>query len=191
MTHYADIWQFGRDDKPWPLGFLFMTPPNEGQGAFASKVLVTAPMAFSQVKAWEQTTIGRRTADYRQWKEQQCNQLLGMVEVLHPGFSTCIEAVNTASPLTIRDFYGAKEGGICGYSKDYNNLALSQLPVVTKVRNLLLTGQNNNLHGFCGVPLTAIQTCEAILGRNYVLNQLNHETANSTLSVPRNDARLD
>ena len=168
-----------------------MTPPNEGQGAFASKVLVTAPMAFSQVEAWEQTTIGHRTADYRQWKEQQCNQLLGMVEVLHPGFSTCIEAVNTASPLTIRDFYGAKEGGICGYSKDYNNLALSQLPVVTKVRNLLLTGQNNNLHGFCGVPLTAIQTCEAILGRNYVLNQLNHETANSTLSVPRNDACLD
>ena len=190
MARYADIWQFGRDDKPWPLGFLFMTPPNEGQGAFASKVLVTAPMAFSQVEAWEQTTIGHRTADYRQWKEQQCNQLLAMVEVLHPGFSTCIETVNTASPLTIRDFYGAKEGGICGYSKDCNNLALSQLPVVTKVSNLFLTGQNNNLHGFCGVPLTAIQTCEAILGRNYVLNQLNHETANSTLSVPRDDARL-
>ena len=61
---------------------------------------------------------------------------------------------------------------------------------MTKVSNLFLTGQNNNLHGFCGVPLTAIQTCEAILGRNYVLNQLNHETANSTLSVPRDDARL-
>ena len=50
---------------------------------------------------------------------------------------------------------------------------LSQVPVVTKVRNLVLTGQNNNLHGFCGVPLTAINTCEAILGTNEIINKIN------------------
>lgn len=54
-------------------------------------------------------------------------------------------------------------------------MALSQLPVITKVDNLLLTGQNNNLHGFCGVPLTAINTAEAILGRNFVLNKINEK----------------
>ena len=48
----------------------------------------------------------------------------------------------------------------------------SQLPVVTRVDNLLLTGQNNNLHGFCGVPLTAINTCEALLGRNHIVNKI-------------------
>jgi all-trans-retinol 13,14-reductase len=62
---------------------------------------------------------------------------------------------------------------MCGYSKDYKNIALSQVPVVTKVKNLLLTGQNNNLHGFCGVPLTAISTAEVILGHNTILNKLN------------------
>ena len=71
------------------------------------------------------------------------------------------------------DFYGAKDGGICGYAKNCQNIALSQVPVVTKVSNLLLTGQNNNLHGFCGVPLTAINTCEAILGINYIINKIN------------------
>ena len=81
--------------------------------------------------------------------------------------------MNTASPLTIRDFYGVKEGSISGYSKDCKNIALSQVPVVTKVKNLLLTGQNNNLHGFCGVPLTAINTCETILGNNYIINRIN------------------
>ena len=60
-------------------------------------------------------------------------------------------------------------------NKDYKNMALSQLPVVTKISNLMLTGQNNNLHGFCGVPLTAISTEEYILGRNYVLNKLNEQ----------------
>jgi hypothetical protein len=51
------------------------------------------------------------------------------------------------------------------------------VPVVTKIKNLLLTGQNNNLHGFCGVPLTAINTCEAILGVNHIVNRLNAQSS--------------
>ena len=98
-----------------------------------------------------------------------------MDEELHPGFRESVEKINTSSPLTIRDFYGVKEGALCGFSKDCQNITFSQLPVVTKINNLLLTGQNNNLHGFCGVPLTAINTCEAILGINSVIEKLNVE----------------
>ena len=173
MTRYADVWNFSRTDRPWPLGFLMMTPPNEEQGEFATKVLITAPMPFDMVRQWENTTVGRRGAEYEAWKAKCAELLLAQIEEMHPGFQTCIEAINTSSPLTIRDFYGVKEGSICGYAKDCRHIALSQVPVVTKVRNLLLTGQNVNLHGFCGVPLTAITTCEAILGRNYVVNKIN------------------
>lgn len=173
MTRYGDIWNFGQKDKPWPLGFLFMTPPAEGQGQWADKALVTAPMLFDEVREWENTTTGRRGAGYEAWKEGRTKVLLAQIEEIHPGFSACIEAVNAASPLTIRDYYGAKEGTMCGFSKDCGNIVLSQLPVVTKLDNLLLTGQNNNLHGFCGVPLTAIQTCEALLGTNYIVNKIN------------------
>ena len=95
------------------------------------------------------------------------------MEELYPDFRSCVEAVNTASPLTIRDFYGIKEGAMCGYSKDCHNMVMSQVPVVTKVKNLFMTGQNCNIHGFCGVPLTAINTCEAILGRNYIIEKIN------------------
>jgi all-trans-retinol 13,14-reductase len=52
-------------------------------------------------------------------------------------------------------------------------MMMSQLPIATKVKNLLLTGQNTNGHGFCGVPLMAIKTSEAILGKNFILNKLN------------------
>ena len=100
------------------------------------------------------------------------DQVLNRMERLYPDFRSLIAYSFASSPLTIRDYYGAKEGTICGFSKDWQNIALSQLPVVTKVRNLLLTGQNNNLHGFCGVPLTAINTCEAILGLNYVIEKV-------------------
>lgn len=173
MTKYADVWNFSRTDRPWPLGFLFMTPPNEDQGEYATKVLVTAPMPFQMVKQWEHTTVGHRGADYEKWKADCARLLLEQLEEMHPGFSEAIEAINTSSPLTIRDYYGVKEGSICGYAKNCQNIILSQVPVVTKIRNLLLTGQNINLHGFCGVPLTAINTCEAILGINYIINKIN------------------
>lgn len=173
MTRYDDVWNFGRADRPWPLGFLFMTPPEEHQGTFAAKALVTAPMLFDEVRQWENTRVGHRGDEYKRWKELEAEKLLALIEEMYPGFRDCIEAMNTASPLTIRDFYGVKEGTICGFSKDWQNPTLTQVPVVTKVKNLLLTGQNNNLHGFCGVPLTAIQTCEAILGMNYVVKRIN------------------
>ena len=48
-------------------------------------------------------------------------------------------------------------------------MMLSQIPIYTKVKNLYLTGQNINLHGICGVPLTAVNTAEAILGENTII----------------------
>ena len=176
MTKYADVWNFSRTDRRWPLGFMMMTPPNEEQGRYATKVLVTAPMPFEMVKKWENTTVGHRGGDYEEWKEERTRELLVQVEEMHPGFGDAIEKIASSSPLTIRDYYGVKDGSICGFSKNCQNIALSQVPVVTKVKNLLLTGQNNNLHGFCGVPLTAINTCEALLGINNVVNKINECT---------------
>lgn len=176
MTRYDDIWSFGDSKKPWPLGFMMMTPPVKNQGRNSRKVLVTAPMLFDEVRRWESTSVGCRGHDYEEWKRSKAQILLDKIEEIHPGFSAAVDKVNASSPLTIRDFYGVKEGALSGFSKDYKNIALSQVPVVTKVRNLLLTGQNNRLHGFCGVPLTAINTCEAILGQNYIINHINgHE----------------
>lgn len=173
MTRYDDVWNFSNPEKPWPLGFLFMTPPNHQQGQYATKVLVTAPMPFEMVKKWEHTFVGHRGEDYEEWKKEKTEALLSQIEDIHSGFKDCIADINASSPLTIRDYYHVKEGSICGFSKDCHHIALSQVPVVTKVSNLFLTGQNNNMHGFCGVPLTAINTCEAILGINHVINKIN------------------
>ena len=65
---------------------------------------------------------------------------------------------------------------MCGYSKDWTNPLLTQVPVVTKIPNLLLTGQCCNLHGFCGVTLTAINTAEAALGSHRILEKLNFQS---------------
>ncbi|MDD7248173.1 MAG: NAD(P)/FAD-dependent oxidoreductase [Prevotellaceae bacterium] len=174
MSRYDKIWSFADDDDCWPLGFLYMTPPEEAQGEYSTKLTVVAPMTWSHVRKWQDSTIGHRPMGYEAWKEDCANAIINRMEKLYPGFRGIIENVNTASPLTIRDYYGSKEGCMCGYSKDSHNPVLSVVPVVTKLPNLFLTGQCNNLHGFCGVPLTAVSTCEAILGMNHILNKLQH-----------------
>ena len=138
------------------------------QGPFASKMILTAPMAWDAVRQWEHTVHGHRDASYEAWKTACAEKLLNCVETMHPGFRNCVEAVNTASPLTIRDFYGIKEGSLYGFTKDCRHLIYSHVPVYTKVPNLFLTGQNCHLHGFCGVSLTAVETAETVLGRNVI-----------------------
>ena len=173
VDKYENVWNCGEKDGTWPKGFMLMTPPDSNQGEYCRKVLIMAPMSYERVRQWEDTTVGKRGDEYLQWKERHVDLILSLVEKMYPGFKNCVESINSSSPLTIRDFYGVKEGTLSGFRKDCNNITISMVPVVTKVDNLLLTGQNNNLNGFCGVPLTAINTCEALLGRNYIIDKIN------------------
>ena len=97
------------------------------------------------------------------------------MEQLYPDFRASVQHVYASSPLTIRDYYNEKEGALYGFRKDCRNIVLSQVPINTKVHNLYLTGQNINLHGICGVPLTAVNTVEAIIGENKIINEINKE----------------
>ena len=157
----------------WPQGFMFVTPPVENQGEFAETMIIISPMEFEQVKQWEDTRTGHRGDDYERWKSERMQAIIDRMEQIYPGFSKNLEFSFASSPLTIRDFYGNKNGSNYGFQKDSNNMMLSQMSVFTKVKNLYLTGQNVNIHGFCGVSITAIETAEAIVGHNEIVRKIN------------------
>ena len=152
---------------------MFVTPPIAHEGEFAQTMIIISPMVFDWVKPWKNTRTGHRGEAYEQWKQTMTDKVLAFMERLYPDFRDGIEFALAASPLTIRDFYGNKEGSNYGFRKDSNNLMLSQMSVSTKVRNLFLTGQNVNIHGLCGVSLTAIETAEALVGRNTIVRKIN------------------
>lgn len=172
LEDFSTAWHLNQENANWPLGFLYMTPPEVQQGDYARKMIITVPMAWSYVRPWEDTTGSNRPDGYRQWKEECMERILDKMERVIPRFRSLIEVVCTASPLTIRDYYGVKNGSMSGFSKDYRTIMASWLSVRTKIENLFLTGQYVSLHGFCGVPLTSIRTCEAILGAGSILTKL-------------------
>ena len=175
---YQNHARFCLSNDDWPQNIMFVTPPVPQQGEFAETMVVISPMGFDKVKPWEDTRIGHRGEGYEQWKQEMINKVFDFMERLYPDFREKVECVFASSPLTIRDYYGNKEGSNYGFQKDSNNLMLSQMSVSTKVKNLFLTGQNVNIHGLCGVALTAIETAEALVGQNVIVQKINNNCEN-------------
>ena len=173
---YGEVWEHGEyDAHDWPKGFMYMTPADavDAPQTYASKMIINCLMPFSVVERWENTRVGHRGEEYKIWKQQHVEKVLDKMELLYPGFRNTVQYVEASSPLTIRDYYHQPQGALYGMRKDCRNIMLSQIPLYTKVRNLFLTGQNINLHGICGVPLTAINTAEAIMGEKVLVERIN------------------
>jgi all-trans-retinol 13,14-reductase len=174
IDDYDKIWKQAEFDvDTFPTGMMYLTPPITQNDKFASKMIVNCIMSFDTVRRWENTTVGKRGEEYEAFKKRCEEQILAKLEKLYPDIRASIKSVYSASPLTIRDFYNQKEGALYGVKKDCNNIMLSHIPVRTKLKNLLLSGQNINLHGIVGTPLTALNTCGELVGLEYLLNEIN------------------
>ena len=172
---YGLTWEYSNQSTVWPHGFMYMTPPATGDDKYARTLIITTPMHFDMTSRWEDTKTGHRGKEYEEWKMECAGKLIDKTERVIPGLKESIKHIYTASPLTIRDYYNSKQGSMYGFLKDCEQMTLSQVPIYTKIKNLLLTGQNISLHGICGVPLTSINTAEAILGENTIIDRMNKQ----------------
>ena len=159
------------DPEGWPHAVsCFMAPSDDGK--WATHISALSLMSWEEVSRWADTSTGHRTPEYDEWKQGRTEKVLDLVSRLFPNIKDCMDDCFAASPLTFRDWLGSRNGSIYGYFKDSENLILSQLPIRTKVANLLLTGQNVNMHGIGGVPMTAIETAETLTGSNVIVSKI-------------------
>ena len=129
-------------------------------------------MNMTDVARWEGTQVGRRGADYDDFKRRKAEILIAEVEKEFPGLRAGIEAVYTASPLTYLDYTGTEGGSMYGVAKDITLGAACRVPHRTKVPNLLLTGQNINSHGMLGTLVGSIVTCSELLTAETIYQQI-------------------
>ena len=175
IDDYAQVWNHGGySPEEFPNGMMYTTLPVTTDDRYAQKMIVNCIMGFDAVKEWEDTTSGKRGKAYEAFKKRCEEQIIKKMELVFPTFRSCIQSVYSSSPLTIRDYYNQKEGALYGVQKDCTNIMRAHIPIRTKLKNLLLTGQNINLHGMVGTPLTAIHTCAELLGLEYLLNKINN-----------------
>ena len=72
------------------------------------------------------------------------------------------------------DLTGSPEGPAYGLQKDFNRPVSSLIPVRSRIANLLLTGQNLNVHGMLGVTLSAALTCSELVGEAYLAKKIGY-----------------
>jgi all-trans-retinol 13,14-reductase len=146
--------------------------PENGE-KFARNLDILTPMHWEEVNQWENTSIGRRGEAYELLKADKAGKCIKLASRYIPELEKAIDRVYTSTPLSYRDYTGTADGSAYGIRKDYSQLMYTILTPRTPVPNLLLTGQNLNLHGILGVSMTSFFTCAEIIGMDTVLKELN------------------
>jgi len=165
------------DESTWPMGYALFFTASSKDTEYADGVTVMSYMRFEDVKKWEHTfnTVAAeedRGADYEAFKKEKAEKLFALVEERFPGFTGAIQSYYVATPLSFRDYIGTDDGSLYGYVKDYREPMKTFISPRTKIPNLLLTGQNLNLHGVLGVTVSAVLTCSEILGIDYLIEKI-------------------
>lgn len=158
----------------WPESFLFMTPPEAGQGGFAATAVVMATMHFDEFRRWEFTDTGQRQKPYWVHRALLAKRLLEQVYIKFPGLRNAIASIDVSTPLTWRDYTGTPDGSMYGVARDASNPQKTIVFPRTRIPRLYFTGQNISLHGALGVTIGAVMTCGEILGIEYVLKKIRH-----------------
>jgi phytoene dehydrogenase-like protein len=111
--------------------------------------------------------------DYEAYKAQKAEACIRLVEQRLPALRGAIEHVYTSSPLTYNRFTHTAEGSAYGIRKDWRSPLTTVLAPKTPIENVLLTGQNLNLHGVLGVSMTSVITAAQIVGMESIVKALN------------------
>lgn len=167
------VWQLHEDMTDVNSVLISFQVPADGS-EYCDNIDILTPMSWSKVEKYFGTKIANRGAEYEQMKEDMAQKCISIASKYIDGLQDAIKSVYTSTPLTYCDYTGTMQGSAYGLRKNYNELMYTVLTPRTPVSNLLLTGQNLNLHGILGVSMTSIFTCAEILGMETIVNDLNN-----------------
>lgn len=171
-----------RDDRTWntmydtagdtPRVVLFnMQATSRGQ-RFADIASILCPIDYATFARWKDTVPERRGTDYLDCKAHLAEKIIEFTSRRFPELRGAIEHIHTTSPLSWRDYTATPAGSAYGIAKDCRSPFTTLIPINTRFDNLLLTGQNINVHGALGVTVTAALTCSKLLGAEYMAKKI-------------------
>lgn len=173
-----DVWNcIDHNEETWPLLYAVFFSAQEKSKEFAEGITIMTYMHLWEVEKWKDSfnTVGNpgeRGNDYEAFKKRKAEKLFDIAEKKFPGLKNSIHDYYTSTPLTFRDYMGTNDGSVYGISKDYKDPLKTFVSPRTKVENLLLTGQNINLHGVLGVSISSVVTCSVLLGMTNLIKKI-------------------
>lgn len=168
-TNNADLWR-PKNQPTESVLLSYYIPQDESR--YSSAIDLLTPMRWEEVGKWADKPLQKRGEEYELFKAKKRDECLKLVEKHLPELRNSIEHIHTSTPLSYQHYLKMHEGSAYGIRKDYANTMGTILTPRTPIPNLLLTGQNLNLHGILGVSMTSIFTCAEIIGMETIVNEL-------------------
>ncbi|MDR1745664.1 MAG: NAD(P)/FAD-dependent oxidoreductase [Tannerella sp.] len=166
----TDLWRFA-PEQPLSSVLVSCYVPETKDG-YAQQMDLLAPVDWNRMAEWKAKPAGRRGKAYDALKTALAQECIGLAARHIPGLRDGISEIYTSTPLTYAHYTNTVEGSAYGIRKDCERPEYTVLTPRTPVPNLLLTGQNLNLHGVLGVSVTSFLTCAEILGRETAIKDL-------------------
>lgn len=171
--HVKDLWNdFHYTPEIWPGGYMVHFSPVQDDPDYTDAIIVNTIMRWEEMTPWLDTTVENRGDSYREFKQMKAAKVMNDLEKDFPGIGKAVKFMYTSSPLTYRDYTGTWEGSVYGIQKDYKSPLKTLILPRTRLRNLLLTGQNTNVHGVVGVTIGSFLTCSELLGKKYLMKKM-------------------
>lgn len=168
----AKVWGTQYAEKYWPEHFMMYSPANTKGGKYANGLIVLTYMRFDELRQWQHSNRSNRPLEYYDFKQKKSEILLSAIEKRFPGIGKHVKSYYSSTPLSYRDYTGTPDGSAYGILKKADNPLLSIVSPKMKVKNLLFTGQNLNMHGILGVTISSMLACQEIIGQEYLINEL-------------------
>lgn len=154
-------------DETWPSNLMISTGCEEEGQVFANTLNVLAYCDHAIFDPWKDTfnttaVPNNRGRSYEELKIKLIEIITKKVESRIPGFRDMYFSVYCSTPLTYRDFLNVPDGTGYGVVKAYKEALYTYISPKMKIPNLLLTGQNTDLHGVYGSSISALLTLQHI-----------------------------
>ena len=120
---------------------------------------------FSDWRRWEDTTTGRRGADYQAEKIRRAEGLLGKAEEIF-GSLAGAKIVDTYTPLTVRDWVNSPCGSPYGIMRSVHQLPAAAAIHRASPGGLFFAGQNALAPGILGTVLGSFQAVRQMIGND-------------------------
>ena len=158
---------FGGRMTPEHGPFYVATSPQPDPKAKAG-IVVVAPGSFSHVAQWADSSRGKRPAAYVAYKEGVATRVRDSLVRLCPELEA-VRFVEAATPLTMRDYLDAPQGGL--YGCKHTVAHFNPLPV-TRSPNLWLAGQSVIAPGLMGAMISGFLACGFLLGHSTLQREM-------------------
>lgn len=153
---------------------VFMSRSNRGAAGAASSLSLNFHAAgpYEWFREWAGSSWRDRPAGYEDFKQRYSEKVLSLVEARGLPVKAALEHHLTSSALTNQHYNPSPEGSAYGIYHSFASTGLRALGPRTKVRNLLLTGQNTLFPGLLAAAIAGLRTAGNVLGMKATLEKL-------------------